>query len=150
VDPLQAQLNLQADLESIAEQIAERGWAIDPWPLKAKDPRFHVTMKSRVDRESYMMRIVDPTYPNDAPSIKCVDPETKSADDPRAWPKCDGFRPPPTADLCLPISREGFAAHSEWANSQHAWQSTGNPIWLVLSTLQDLLNNPARYHGRND
>jgi hypothetical protein len=149
MDPLQAQLNLQADLHSIEEEIASRTWIIDPWPLTANEPQFDVRMTSRVDGESYTMRIADATYPNDAPSIKCVSPETKRSDDPKAWPKCEGFRPPGTADLCLPISREGFEAHKEWANSQHAWKSTGNPIWFVLSTLQDLLNNPARYHARN-
>jgi hypothetical protein len=146
MEALQARLNLEADLEKIRDEIDSFCWIIDPWPLKV--PEFDVTMTSRIDRESYTLRIVAPDYPNEAPSIKCVNPDTKHSDDPRAWPKCDGFRLP-NADLCLPISREGFQTHPEWRNSEHAWKSSGNPIYFALSTIQDLLNNSSRYHGRN-
>ena len=94
--------------------------------------------------------IVCDGYPDKPPSIRCVNRVTKQADDPKAWPKCEGFRPPPTADLCLAICREGFQTHPEWANDpRYAWYAGGNPIWVALSAIQDRLNDKSKYQGRH-
>jgi hypothetical protein len=148
MDDVQAQLNLESDLGKLEDEIRERGWVIEPLPITSVE--FLVTMKSKVDAASYTFRIIGKNYPNAAPSIRCVNPTTHSPDDPAAWPRCAGFRPPPTSDLCLAISSEGFETHKEWANdSRYAWNPTGNPIWFVLSALQDKLNDRSKYQGRN-
>jgi hypothetical protein len=106
---------------------------------------------SAVDKERYFFSLVCDDYPDKPPSIKCINPATKEAGDIKAWPNCEGFRPPPTADLCLSISREGLMQiHPEWSkDARCAWITTGNPIWYVLSSLQDRLNDPTKYHGRH-
>src|SRR6266545_4542628 len=149
MDPLQAKLNLQADLDRISDTIEAQGWKIEPWPLEA--PRFYVAMTSDIDRESYTLLHECGDYPDEPPSIKCVNPETKDPNDSKAWPRCDGFRPPPTADLCLNISREGLKQlHPTWEKDPRlAWDRSGNPIWRVLASLQDRLNDRTKYHGRN-
>lgn len=149
MDDIQALINLQADLEKIAAVIEAEHWSVAPWPVTGIE--FRVTMTSRVDSQSYTLRIVATGYPDEPPSISCVDPDTGNPMDPKAWPNCEGFRPPPTADLCLNISREGLKQlHPDWQNDpQRAWNSAGNPIWYVLQALQDRLNDRAKYHGRN-
>jgi len=49
MDPLQAKLNLEADLNRIAETIAENGWEIQPWPIT--HVTFAVSMTSVIDKE---------------------------------------------------------------------------------------------------
>src|SRR5262245_30307483 len=132
MDPVQARINLQADLEKIADVIAAEGWTIEPWPLTSVT--FFVTLTSSVDGDAYTMRLVCDDYRDIAPSIKCVKPDTHDASDPKAWPNCDGFRPPPTADLCLSVSREGLMqTHPDWMKDRrYCWTSDGNPIWYAL------------------
>lgn len=148
MDPLQSRLNLAADLERIANVIAECGWIIEPWPIT--DTTFVVTIISMVDKEKYCLLLACDDYPERPPSIKCVRPGTHDPSDIKAWPNCEGFRPPPNADLCLSVSREGLMQiHPDWSrDARYAWTPTGNPIWYVLSSLQDRLNDPAKYHGR--
>lgn len=148
IDPVLARISLQADLERIEDIRATEGWVVSPWPLE--DTTFFVTMKSIVDAESYMLRVLWDGYPEEPPSVKPVNPETKDQNDVRAWPHCEGFRLPPTADLCLNITREGLTQlHPDWARDpRYRWESTGNPAWRVLSALQDRLNDRSKYHGR--
>lgn len=148
MDPLQAKLNLEADLSRIEDVIKGYGWDVQPWPIA--NTTFIVSMASVIDRERYCFRLVCDDYPNKPPSIKCVNRETEDPNDLKAWPNCEGFRPPPTADLCLSISREGLMQlHPNWSkDARYAWTTDGNPIWYVLSSLQDRLNDPTKYHGR--
>jgi hypothetical protein len=148
MDPLQAKLNLEADLERIADVIKECAWEIEPRPITGIT--LVVSMASAVDKERYSFSLVCDDYPDKPPSIKCINPATKDPGDLKAWPNCEGFRPPPNADLCLTISREGLLQiHPDWSrDARYAWTTTGNPIWYVLSSLQDRLNDPAKYHGR--
>lgn len=147
VDPVLARITLQADLNRIEDVRQTEGWIISPWPLT--DAAFFVTMKSSIDGESYMLRVLWGGYPEEAPSVKPVNPDTQDPNDVRAWPMCDGFRLPPTADLCLNITQEGFALHPEWARDlRYRWESTGNPAQRVLFALQDHLNDRSKYHGR--
>jgi hypothetical protein len=149
MDPVQARINLQADLENIADVIAAEGWTIEPWPLTSTT--FFVMMQSDIDKDAYTMRLVGDDYPDQPLSIKCVTRDTHDSNDVKAWPSCEGFRPPPTADLCLSISREGlFQAHPDWMKDRrYQWSPEGNPIWHVLHSLQDRLNDPGKYHGRS-
>lgn len=148
MDPLQAKINLEADLTKIADVIAQNGWKIDPQPLS--EAIFQISMASAIDNEVYAIRLVCDNYPDQPPSIKCVVPGTSDASDIKMWANCEGFRPPPTADLCLSISREGLQQlHPDWAKDRrYAWSSDGNPIWYVLQALQDRLDDSTKYHGR--
>lgn len=148
MDPLQAKLNLEADLDQITDVIAEHAWKVAPWPLTTA--AFCVSMTSAIDGEEYCISLACDDYPDKPPSIKCVNPETKNPNDRRAWPNCEGFRPPPTADLCLSVSREGLMQlHPAWSKDvRYAWTTDGNPIWYVLISLQDRLNDEKKYHGR--
>ncbi len=149
VDLVQCLIALRKDLEDIAEIVRENGWAIEPWPLESVT--FFVTMASVIDKEPYTIRLVCEGYPDQPPSIKCVNTKTKDPTDPSAWPKCEGFRPPPTADLCMNISREGLQQlHPDWQRDvRYAWDFSGNPIWRVLEALQDRLNDKAKYNGKS-
>lgn len=147
IDPVLSRISLQADLDRIGDVREAEGWSISPWPLT--DTSFYVTMKSNIDGEAYMVRVVWDGYPEEPPSVKPVNPDTKDPNDVRAWPLCNGFRIPPTADLCLNITREGFAVHPDWArDSRYRWDSEGNPAQRVLFALQDCLNDRSKYHGR--
>lgn len=148
LDPALARISLQADLERIEDIRAEEKWLISPYPVT--DTTFFVTMKSMVDNEAYTLRIAWDGYPEQPPSVKPVNPDTKDPHDMQAWPLCEGFRPPPTADLCLNITREGLTQlHPDWARDpRYRWESTGNPAWSVLAALQDRLNDRSKYHGR--
>lgn len=147
IDPVLASISLQADLDRIEDIRTAEGWILSPWPLK--DTTFFVTMKSIIDGESYMLRMMWDGYPEEPPSVKPVNPDTKDMNDVRAWPLCDGFRLPPTADLCLNITRDGFALHPDWARDpRYRWESTGNPAERVLFALQVRLNDRSKYHGR--
>ena len=148
MDPVQAKLNLEADLERIAGIISENSWTIEPWPIT--DITIVVSMASVIDNQKYCLLLACDDYPEKPPSIRCVKPGTRDSSDMKAWPNCEGFRPPPTADLCLSISREGLTQlHPDWSkDARYAWITTGNPIWYVFSSLQDRLNDPTKYHGR--
>lgn len=149
MDPLQSRIGLEADLDRIAGVIQMERWIIELWD--EHHAGFFVTMASEIDGESYMLRLECSGYPLQPPSIRCVNPQTKDWNDPKAWPQCDHFRPPPSADLCLNISREGLTReHPAWQNDPRmAWDSTGNPILRVLHAIQDRLNDKGKYHGRN-
>lgn len=150
MDSVQARINLQIDLEKIADVIAENGWTIEPWPLTSTT--LFATMKSAIDNERYTMRVIGDDYSDVPPSVKCVTRDTHEVNDPKAWPNCEGFRLPPTADLCLSVSREGLMQlHPDWMKDRrYGWSSSGNPIWYVLQSLQDRLNDPNKYHGRHN
>lgn len=147
MDPLQSKINLAADLERITAEIAECGWTIEPWPIT--DLTIVVTIMSVIDKEKYCLLLACDDYPEKPPSIKCVRPGTRDPNEVKAWPDCEGFRAP--TDLCLSISREGLLQlHPDWSKDRrYAWETSGNPIWYVLSSLQDRLNDPTKYHGRH-
>ncbi len=149
MDQIQARLNLEADLERIAGIIEQECWKVELWADGA--PGMFATILSDIDKESYVFRIACDGYPEMSPSIRCVDPDTKNQDISRAWPNCEGFRPPPEADLCLNISREALTrTHPDWQRDPRiAWDPSGNPIWRVLASLQDRLNDKTKYHGRH-
>ena len=147
MDVIQAALNLQHDAWELEDSCDTSGWSFQPWPLET--PSFAVTITSRIDHESYDFQFEWPDYPEGPPSIRCVDPVSKSHAVPSAWPLCEGFRPPPQADLCLNLSREGFALHPDWARDPlRRWNPAGNPLKSVLHNLQDRLNDGAKYRGR--
>lgn len=139
----EARLALAADAAELRASGAERGWVI----VEHEDLVVVVDVISRIDRESYRLRLSCDGYPDRAPSIKPIDPTTGQSANVRAWPACDGFRP--VGDICMPLTAEGFALHPEWMNDPALrWISTGNPILRVLEELQGQIDNPTKYHGR--
>lgn len=144
IDPVQALLYLQADLEAdpMPEERAHFGWIIEPWPVTSLT--FYVTMTSSVDQRPWTMRLVCDNYAELPPSIKCVHPQTKDPADASAWPQCQGFRP--TSDLCMNVSREGLMElHPDWQRTGYKWPQGGNPIYYVLISLQTRLDDPTKY-----
>lgn len=140
---LESRLALAADLEEVRTSAAERGWRI----VEDDELIVVVEMTSRVDQETYRLRLSCEGYPDRAPSIKPIDPTTGRSDVARAWPSCDGFRP--VSDICMPVTAEGFALHPAWMDDPGLrWISAGNPLLRVLEELQAQIDNPARYRGR--
>lgn len=124
------------------DEIRHFGWKIEPGPVTSLT--FYVTMTSRVDGRSWMLRFVCTNYREWPPSIHCVNPETKDPGDPAAWPQCKGFRP--TSDLCMNVSREGLLQlHPDWQRSSYKWTEEGNPIHYVLLSIQVSLDDPTKY-----
>ena len=140
---LQTELNLAADVQKLRDVAEAEGWEIDgPHGLTV-----FVTMTSSIDDNSYCIRFECSGYPDQPFSVKPVDPETKESGVVRAWPACEGFRPP--NDLCMPLCREGYALHPEWTKDPRwRWDSTGNPLHRVVDELQARIDDSAKYQGR--
>lgn len=81
-----------------------------------------------------------------APSLKFIDMASGADSNPRAWPRCFGFRPG-SLDACLPWTAEGQALHREWARSAaNAFPTVGAPVQFALLHIQSSLDNS--YQGR--
>lgn len=140
-----SELCLDADLREVLEVGIDAGWHI---ALSAATT-IEVAIASGIDYERYSLRLVWPEYPEQPPSVACIDPETGVVESQTAWPECAGFRPGSDWDLCLPLSREGFAAHPEWSKDPAMrWCSEGNALLRVLDELQAILNSRRHYQGR--
>ena len=77
-------------------------------------------------------------------SLKFIDMPTGSDNNPRAWPRCFGFRPG-TLDACLPWTQEGHQLHPEWPQSG-AFPKVEAPLQFALLNVQSSLDNS--YQGR--
>lgn len=146
MDPEAALIYLNSDAGKLTEDAERLQWEFVPRPFTSCT--FRVKMKARKDEAVYWFRLDWPGYPDQEPSIQCVDPETGRTDLPSAWPNCDGARP--GDGFCINVSKEGLRRlHPEWgASSVLGWKSTGNPLQAVLYALQFTLLNSAHYHGR--
>lgn len=145
MDPLQALMHLQADFEKIGEDREQFGWKFVPCPPDSTTFRFAL---EALDAEVYWFLCAWDGYPNQPPSLFCIDPATGDTKTPSAWPNCDGSR---LDGFCWEISREGQTRlHPEWAQSPGImWKGEGNPLLTVLRTIYlGILRNPKRYHGR--
>lgn len=79
-------------------------------------------------------------------SLKFMNMETGADSDPRAWPRCYGFRPS-ALDSCLPWTAEGHRLHPEWKGSlQHSFPAVERPMQNALLRIQ--LSLDASYEGR--
>lgn len=80
------------------------------------------------------------------PSLKFIDISTGGDANPKAWPKCYGFRPD-SLDACVPWTEEGHKLHPEWQRSSaNAFPKTDAPIQFALLNLQSSLDQT--YQGR--
>ena len=139
----EARLALAEDIVEVRDSAGDRGWTI----VSHEGLVVTVDLTSRIDSQTYRLRLACDGYPDSAPSVKPIDPETGRSDTVRAWPACDGFRP--VGDICMPLTAEGFALHPEWTNDPALrWISSGNPLLRVLEEFQAHIDNPAKYRGR--
>ena len=72
-------------------------------------------------------------------SLKFIDMSTGADNNPRAWPRCFGFRPG-SLDACLPWTHEGHQLHPEWTQSG-AFPKVEAPLQFVLLNVQSSLDN---------
>ena len=77
-------------------------------------------------------------------SLKFIDMSTGADNNPRAWPRCFGFRPG-SLDACLPWTQEGHQLHPEWGQSG-AFPNVEAPLQFALLNVQSSLDNS--YQGR--
>jgi len=79
-------------------------------------------------------------------SLKFIDIDTGLDNNPKAWPKCFGFRPG-SLDACLPWTAEGQALHPEWKNSPtQCFPKVDAPMQHALLRIQFSLDES--YEGR--
>jgi hypothetical protein len=139
----EAGLALTADFRAVRRAARDRGWTI----VEREGLVLVVDVSSRVDGETYRLRLACDGYPDRAPSVRPIDPESGRSDVAHAWPACDGFRP--VSDICMPLTAEGFSLHPAWMDDPALrWTASGNPLLRVLEELQAQIDNPARYRGR--
>lgn len=144
---LLARACLDRDLLAVEAAAEEWKWTIVR-PPEADSLLVTVSIASRIDDERYWLRLRCDGYPDQAPDIVVIDPETGRVDVKTAWPNCEGFRAD-SRDICMPICRAGFVLHPAWAQDPvWRWSSEGNPLMRVLEQIQLRLDNKARYHGR--
>jgi hypothetical protein len=81
-------------------------------------------------------------------SMKFINTETGVDTDPKAWPRCFGFRPG-SLDACLPWTAEGHTLHPEWKNSgANAFPRAELPLQHALLRIQLALD--TSYEGRGN
>jgi len=137
-------LNLEQDEPEVAVFLEENGGRLDPDDEDGSV--FWLTMRPQSQpQERYYARLQWDSYPYKPPSIKFADAIGGSLTVTRAWPRITGYRPG-SFDVCRPISREGFALHSEWNQGATAWPVEGNPFLWVAQTMQFHMDN--EYDGR--
>lgn len=143
-------LNLDTDELAVAAFLAENdGTMMRDDRIDGEGDRavYWLTMRPRsVPTERYVARVEWFSYPYDAPSIKFAGGVRDSLTATKAWPMMTGYRPG-SFDICRPMTREGYAVHTEWRQGSTAWPTDGNPFLWVVQTMQFHLDND--YQGRS-
>lgn len=117
------------------------------WELVEKgDLELWATVAPEGHSEKYIARLHWIEYPGSEPaSVKFVS-ASGQADDPKAWPNAQGFRPA-NLDICANWTREGFNLHPEWrGDARFRWTTDGNVLLKSLRYLQHMLD--TTYSGR--
>jgi hypothetical protein len=140
-----ADLRAEADLLNAAEG---HRWHVD----QAQGAlRVNVRLSPAGSTDVYSLRLdFGESLSSGPPSVTFCDPETFAEGDPRYWPAgLDGhFKYPPNNGvgwICNEWTREGRERHPEW---NRAWKAT-RVIWRVVTAIQDILDKPGNYTGRN-
>lgn len=136
---------LDRDFAEIVSQPEYSGWDLKQGPCSSLE--VFATMSSRrAPQEHFFVRLLWSEYPG-PPSLKFRDPATDRLDNPRAWPRCPGFRPT-SLDACVSWTAEGHALHPEWRNAPATrFDCSGNALFRVLCILQDTLD--FSFEGRH-
>lgn len=139
-----SRLNLDEDYQKVLGCRYSQRWA-----LERADHALEVwatVWPAGCPEEKFQARLLWTDYPQQPPSFKFRDPVTGRLDLPSAWPQVRGFRPT-SFDACVNWCLEGFSLHPEWRDDPRLrWDSRGNALLRVLSTLQEELDND--FHGR--
>jgi hypothetical protein len=141
---------------SLDEFMAAHPWetleAANGWRLRRDGDRIEFDLTAR-DGEAYTARLLCDNYPRAAPSVVFVDAQGSPSGS-RAWPKGNGrffevVKPPPNCFLCMPLTREGLAHHSDWLRdpAKKPWDAERSTLMDVFNYLQRLLSGPD-YTGR--
>lgn len=143
--PSLAEMNLADDLSAIANEPDANRWAFE----RRQGLTVWVTVSPEAaPQEAFVAQLQWSDYPgNRPPSVKFVDPVTGRLDNPKAWPKAQGFRPQ-SLDICANWTAEGFGLHPEWNQTDARWTSKGNVLLKVVRFLQSTLD--TTYEGRFD
>lgn len=132
-----SKFNLRDDFGEVAASADAHRWKLE----MPQDLEVLVSMSSATSpSEEFQARLRWDKYPDDAPSLKFLDPATGRLDLPQAWPVVRGFRPQ-SLDACVNWCREGLGIHPEWkADARFRWNPSGNPLLRVLRQLQEELD----------
>ena len=137
-----------ADFERQMREVLELPEAVR-WVLERDDSvplGVFATMHPRSHPEELFEARVRWTDLYKPPSLKFVNPASRSDTDPQTWPRCFGFRPA-SLDACLPWTEEGHRHHPEWRGAPAtAFPTVDAPIQFALLNVQFSLDNS--YQGR--
>ncbi|MDP9226031.1 MAG: hypothetical protein M3P18_19770 [Actinomycetota bacterium] len=137
-------LNLQHDRGAVAQFLAQHDGSIDG--ADADSGVYWVTFRPcSAPAELYYARVAWDAYPFAPPSIKFGDGIRGSLEENHAWPVIPGYRTG-SFDICKPMTKEGYAAHPEWAQGSTGWVSDGNPFLWIAQEMQFHMDN--EYQGR--
>lgn len=129
----ESRLRLDRDLPDVHALLAETGGLLVQRP---EDPlgTFWATVAPRSGEAPFIARVVWTVYPDQPPSVLFTT-SIGGAVDPAGWPEAPGYRR--GADICKPITAEGYAVHPEWRTGVHAWRTSGNAFLYVVEVLQE-------------
>ncbi len=141
---------------TLAEFLAAHPWdaleVANGWRVRRDGDRVEFDLTAR-DGEPYTARLLCDDYPRRAPSVVFVDAQG-SPSTPKAWPKGNGrflevLKPPPHCFICMPLTREGLAHHTNWLSdhTMNPWNAERSTLMDVFNYLQRLLSGPD-YTGR--
>jgi hypothetical protein len=137
-------LNLSHDQQAVAELLAEHDGELNLGEVDSGV--YWVTLRPRsAPEERYYARIAWDAYPFAPPSIKFGDGIGGSLVVNSAWPVIPSYRTG-SFDICRAMTKEGYAAHPEWAEGSTAWVSDGNPFLWIVEEMQFHMDN--EYDGR--
>jgi hypothetical protein len=142
---IETRWRLEADVAAVAAFLAENDGAVEADSVE--QGVYWLTMRPRtVPPERYYVHVAWERYPGAPPSVGFATAIGGELNVTSAWPLVPNYRPP-SFDICMPFTKEGFALHSEWAGGREAWQTTGNPFLWVVELMQDHLDR--LYQGRS-
>jgi len=138
---------LTAEAEKLNRDEGHR-WRVD---LAPDALRAYVILSPAGHADRYCLRMDYGSSLNAGPpSVTFCNPETHAEGDARDWPAnlTNYFKHPPNNGagwICNEWTREGREHHAEW---KEPWRST-RVIWRVATAVQDILDKPGNYQGRN-
>jgi hypothetical protein len=150
VDPAIASAIVEEELARCVPLQATFGWTME-WDPQAL--RVEVGLRSAVDGEPYLLRAVCDNYKAWPPFLEFLEPDTRRAGTPRAYPRGGRgyFHSMPC--VCAPFSRKAYTQcggpHGDWQISN--WMALRPEVTMlgeIFLLIQLLLNDPTAYQER--
>jgi hypothetical protein len=142
----------QLDLSSLKDHVDELNETHPTWSVtQAPDLlRVYVHLKPFGSEDSYCVRLEFGENLAGPPSVTFCHPQTFAEGNPRDWPAnlTQYYKHPPgngVGWICSEWTREGWERHAEW---NRPWKAT-RVVWRVATAMQDILDKPGNYTGRN-